>query len=386
MLEQKYDHKKVETGVYQDWVDRGYFTAGDITKKPYSMVIPPPNVTGMLHLGHAWDFTLMDIITRYKRLQGYDVLSLPGMDHAGIATQAKVDARLKSEGISRYDIGREKFLERAWEWKEEYAGHIRRQWASMGLGFDYSRERFTLDEGLSKAVKREFVQLYKEGLLYRGKRIINWDPVAQTALSNIEVIHKDTEGAMYTFRYDIVETGESLEVATTRPETMFGDVCVVVHPDDERYQHLIGLHAINPANHQPLPIIADDYIDIEFGTGAMKCTPAHDPNDYKIGEKYGFDKPVCINPDATMNSLAGEYDGLDRFDCREKLVKRIESEGHLVKIEKIIHPVGHSERTDAIVEPYLSDQWFVRMEPLAKAVLDKQKDPETKINFYPERF
>ncbi|MBQ1315271.1 MAG: class I tRNA ligase family protein, partial [Erysipelotrichaceae bacterium] len=330
MLEQKYDHKKVETGVYQDWVDRGYFTAGDITKKPYSMVIPPPNVTGMLHLGHAWDFTLMDIITRYKRLQGYDVLSLPGMDHAGIATQAKVDARLKSEGISRYDIGREKFLERAWEWKEEYAGHIRRQWASMGLGFDYSRERFTLDEGLSKAVKREFVQLYKEGLLYRGKRIINWDPVAQTALSNIEVIHKDTEGAMYTFRYDIVETGESLEVATTRPETMFGDVCVVVHPDDERYQHLIGLHAINPANHQPLPIIADDYIDIEFGTGAMKCTPAHDPNDYKIGEKYGFDKPVCINPDATMNSLAGEYDGLDRFDCREKLVKRIESEGHLV--------------------------------------------------------
>ncbi|MBQ3376245.1 MAG: valine--tRNA ligase [Erysipelotrichaceae bacterium] len=386
MLEQKYDHRKVEEGVYQDWVDNGYFTAGDITKKPYSMVIPPPNVTGMLHTGHAWDFTLMDIITRYKRLQGYDVLSLPGMDHAGIATQAKVDARLRSEGISRYDIGREKFLERAWEWKEEYAEHIRKQWASMGLGFDYSRERFTLDEGLSKAVKREFVQLYHEGLIYRGKRIINWDPVAQTALSNIEVIHKDTEGAMYTFRYDIVETGESLEVATTRPETMFGDVCVVVHPDDERYQHLIGLHAVNPANHQPLPIIADDYIDIEFGTGAMKCTPAHDPNDYKIGEKYGFDKPVCINPDATMNSLAGEYDGLDRFDCRERLVKRIEDEEHLVKIEKIVHPVGHSERTDAIVEPYLSDQWFVKMEPLAQAVLEKQKDPETKINFYPERF
>ena len=386
MLDQKYEHKKVEEGVYDNWIEEGYFTAGDISKKPYSMVIPPPNVTGMLHLGHAWDFTLMDIITRYKRLQGYDVLSLPGMDHAGIATQAKVDARLKSEGISRYDIGREKFLERAWEWKEEYAGHIRKQWASMGLGFDYSRERFTLDEGLSKAVKREFVQLYNEGLIYRGKRIINWDPVAQTALSNIEVIHKDTEGAMYTFRYDVVETGESLEVATTRPETMFGDVCVVVHPDDPRYQHLIGKHAVNPANHEPLPIIADDYIDIEFGTGAMKCTPAHDPNDYKIGEKYGFDKPVCINPDATMNHLAGEYDGLDRFDCREKLVKRIESEGHLVKIEKIIHPVGHSERTDAIVEPYLSDQWFVKMEPLAKAVLDKQKDPETKINFYPERF
>ena len=386
MLDKKYDHKKIEPGKYEKWLEKGYFESGDKSKEPYVIVIPPPNVTGMLHLGHAWDFTLMDIITRYKRLQGYDVLSLPGMDHAGIATQAKVDARLKSEGISRYDIGREKFLERAWEWKEEYAGHIRKQWASMGLGFDYSRERFTLDEGLSKAVKREFVQLYNEGLIYRGKRIINWDPVAQTALSNIEVIHKDTEGAMYTFRYDVVETGESLEVATTRPETMFGDVCVVVHPDDSRYQHLIGKHVINPANHEELPIIADDYIDIEFGTGAMKCTPAHDPNDYKIGEKYGFDKPVCINPDATMNQLAGEYNGLDRFDCREKLVKRIEAEGHLVKIEKIIHPVGHSERTDAIVEPYLSDQWFVKMEPLAKAVLDKQKDPETKINFYPERF
>ncbi|MBQ1877392.1 MAG: valine--tRNA ligase, partial [Erysipelotrichaceae bacterium] len=386
MLNTKYDPKEVERGVYEGWVKAGYFTAGDTSKKPYSMVIPPPNVTGMLHMGHAWDFTLMDIITRYKRLRGYDVLSLPGMDHAGIATQAKVDQRLKSEGTNRYEIGREKFMERAWEWKEEYAGHIRKQWAAMGLGFDYSRERFTLDEGLSKAVRREFVQLYNEGLIYQGERIINWDPVAQTALSNIEVIHKDTEGGMYTFSYDVVETGERINVATTRPETMFGDVCVVVHPDDPRYKHIVGKHVINPANHEQLPVITDDYIDIEFGTGAMKCTPAHDPNDFIIGEKYGFPKPVCINPDGTMNELAGEYNGLDRFDCREKLVERIKNEGHLVNIEKIVHPVGHSERTDAIVEPYLSKQWFVRMKPLAQAVLDKQKDPETKINFYPERF
>ena len=386
MLDQKYNHKAVETGVYDEWLKEGYFTAGDISKKPYSMVIPPPNVTGMLHMGHAWDFTLMDIITRYKRLKGYDVLSLPGMDHAGIATQAKVDQRLKSEGISRYDIGREKFLERAWEWKEEYAGHIRKQWAAMGLGFDYSRERFTLDEGLSKAVRREFVQLYKEGLIYQGERIINWDPVAQTALSNIEVIHKDTKGAMYTFKYDVVETGETINVATTRPETMFGDVCVVVHPDDEQYKNIVGKHVINPANGEQLPVIADEYIEIGFGTGAMKCTPAHDPNDFKLGEKYGFPKPVCINPDGTMNELAGEYNGLDRFECREKLVNRIKEEGHLVNIEEIVHPVGHSERTDAIVEPYLSKQWFVKMKPLADAVLEKQNDPETKINFFPERF
>ena len=386
MLDQKYNHKLVEDGVYEGWLKEGYFTAGDPSKSPFSMVIPPPNVTGMLHMGHAWDFTLMDIITRYKRLKGYDVLSLPGMDHAGIATQAKVDQRLKSEGISRYDIGREKFLERAWEWKEEYAGHIRKQWAAMGLGFDYSRERFTLDEGLSKAVRREFVQLYNEGLIYQGERIINWDPVAQTALSNIEVIHKDTKGAMYTFRYDVVETGTTIDVATTRPETMFGDVCVVVHPEDEQYRDIVGKHVINPANKEVLPVIADDYIEIGFGTGAMKCTPAHDPNDFKLGEKYGFPKPVCINPDGTMNELAGEYNGLDRFECRERLVERIKNEGHLVNIEEIVHPVGHSERTDAIVEPYLSKQWFVKMKPLADAVLEAQKNPETKINFYPERF
>ena len=387
MLDNKYDHLIVEDeSIYDDWIEKGYFTAGDTSKKPYCLVIPPPNVTGKLHLGHSWDNTLQDIITRYKRMNGFDTLYLPGMDHAGIATQAKVDQRLKQQGVSRYDIGREKFLEQAWAWKEEYAGFIRKQWASMGLALDYSRERFTLDDGLSKAVRRAFVQLYKEGLIYQGERIINWDPVAKTALSNIEVIYKPTKGYMYHFKYDVVETGRQIVVATTRPETMFGDVCVVVHPDDPRYKDIVGLHVINPANHQPLPIITDDYIDIEFGTGAMKCTPAHDPNDFIIGEKYGFDKPVCINPDATMNELAGEYAGLDRYECREKLVERIKAEGHLDHLEEIEHNVGYSERTDVIVEPYLSKQWFVSMKPLAEDVLKYQSSDSTKIHFYPERF
>ena len=386
MLEAKYDHLKIEEGIYDEWVKGGYFTAGDISKRPYSVVIPPPNVTGKLHLGHSWDNTLQDIITRYKRMCGYDTLFLPGMDHAGIATQAKVDQRLKSQGISRYDIGREAFLKVAWDWKEEYAGYIRKQWASMGIALDYTRERFTLDEGLSKAVRREFVQLFKEGLIYQGERIINWDPVAKTALSNIEVIYKETKGYMYYFYYTVVETGRKIIVATTRPETMFGDVCVVVHPDDERYKDIVGMHVINPANHEELPIITDTYIDIEFGTGAMKCTPAHDPNDFIIGEKYGFDKPVCINPDATMNELAGEYVGLDRYECRDKLVERIKAEGNLCKIEDITHNVGYSERTDVVVEPYLSKQWFVKMKPLADDVLKYQANEETKIHFYPERF
>ena len=386
MLENKYDHLKIESDIYETWVEKGYFKAGDKSKKPYAMVIPPPNVTGKLHLGHSWDNTLQDIITRYKRMCGYDTLYLPGMDHAGIATQAKVDARLKQQGVSRFDIGREAFLNQAWNWKEEYAGFIRKQWSTMGLGLDYSRERFTLDEGLSKAVRKTFVTLYKEGLIYQGERIINWDPQAKTALSNIEVIYKPTKGYMYHFYYDVVETGKRIEVATTRPETMFGDVCVVVHPKDERYKDIVGMHVINPANNEILPIITDEYIDIEFGTGAMKCTPAHDPNDFIIGEKYGFAKPVCINPDATMNQLAGEYEGLDRYQCREKLVERIKSEGHLAYIEEIEHNVGYSERTDVVVEPYLSKQWFVKMKPLAQDVLKNQQNSETKINFYPERF
>ena len=385
-LATKYDHHEVELDKYQDWVSNDYFTAGDLSKKPYCIVIPPPNVTGKLHLGHAWDTTLQDIIARYKRMQGFDMLWLSGMDHAGIATQAKVDARLKEQGISRYDIGREKFLEHAWTWKEEYAKTIRQQWAKMGLSLDYSRERFTLDDGLSAAVKKVFVDLYNDGLIYQGERIINWDPQAKTALSNIEVIHKEIEGKFYTFRYQFEDSEEYLAVATTRPETMFGDVCVVVNPKDKRFQHVVGKQVINPANHQVIPIIADEYIDMEFGTGAMKCTPAHDPNDFIIGEKHGLKRPICINEDGSMNELAQEFNGLDRFACRDALVKRIEAEGNLIKIEKHIHQVGHSERTDVIVEPYLSKQWFVKMKPLAQAVLENQDIEDEKINFYPKRF
>ena len=326
------------------------------------------------------------MLARYHRLQGKDVLYLPGMDHAGIATQAKVDQRLKEMGKSRYDMGREEFLEYAWSWKEEYAGYIREQWAKSGLSLDYSREAFTLDENLSKAVNKVFVDLYNDGLIFRGKRIINWDPAAKTALSNIEVIHKEIEGHFWTFKYRIVGSDEVLEVATTRPETMFGDVCVVVNPKDERYQHLIGQKAINPANGQPLVIIADEYVDIEFGTGAMKCTPAHDPNDFIIGQKYHLEMPICMNTDGTMNELANEFEGQDRFECREKLVAKIEQEGNLISVETHIHEVGHSERTDVIVEPYLSEQWFVEMKPLAEEVLKYQRADETKIQFYPDRF
>lgn len=385
-MEPKYDHLKVESNIYDQWINKGYFTAGDVSKHPYCIVIPPPNVTGKLHLGHAWDTTLQDIICRYKRLRGYDVLWVSGMDHAGIATQAKVDARLKDEGISRYDIGREKFLERAWEWKEEYAATIRKQWAKLGLSLDYSRERFTLDEGLSKAVRKVFVDLYNDGLIYQGERIINWDPEAKTALSNIEVEHKEIPGHMYYFKYKVVETGQELVIATTRPETMFADQAIFVHPDDERYKDIVGLHAINPANGDALPIMADDYIDMDFGTAVMKCTPAHDPNDFMLAKKYDLPMPICMNPDGTMNEMAHKYAGMDRFECREALVKDFEAAGVVDHIEEHMHPVGHSQRTGVIVEPYLSKQWFVKMKPLADEVLKNQKIEDQKISFVPSRF
>ena len=386
MLEQKYDHLHVEDGKYEEWISKGYFESGDKSKEPYCIVIPPPNVTGKLHLGHAMDNTLQDLLSRYHRLKGYDVLWVPGMDHAGIATQAKVDARLKEQGVSRYDIGREKFVEKAWEWKSEYASFIRSQWKKIGISVDYRKERFTLDEGLSKAVAKVFVDYYKEGLIYQGKRIINWDPQAKTALSNIEVIHKEVEGKMYYFEYNVVDSEETFVVATTRPETMFGDVCVVVHPEDEKLKHLIGKQCINPANGDVLPIIGDDYIEIGFGTGAMKCTPAHDPNDYQIALRHNLEMPICMNEDGTMNEICGKYEGMDRYECRETLVKAIEADGHFVKAEKIVHNVGHSERTGVMVEPYLSKQWFVKMQPLAEDVLKAQQNEETKINFYPKRF
>ncbi|MGN1276929.1 MAG: valine--tRNA ligase, partial [Floccifex sp.] len=385
-METKYDHLKVEDNIYKQWVDAGYFTAGDMEKKPYCIVIPPPNVTGKLHLGHAWDTALQDILCRYKRLKGYDVLWVSGMDHAGIATQAKVDARLQSEGISRYDIGREKFLERAWQWKEEYASTIRSQWAKLGLSLDYTRERFTLDEGLSKAVRKVFVDLYNDGLIYQGERIINWDPELKTALSNIEVEHKEIMGHMYYFKYKVVENGQELVIATTRPETMFADQAIFVHPEDDRYKDIVGMHAINPANGQALPIMADDYIDMSFGTAVMKCTPAHDPNDFALAKKYNLEMPVCMNPDGTMNEMCGKYTGMDRFECREALVKDFEEAGVVDHIEEHLHQVGHSQRSGVIAEPYLSKQWFVKMKPLAQEVLANQQIEEQKIHFIPNRF
>lgn len=384
-LASKYDHQLVEEGKYKEWIEKKYFEAGDISKKPYSIVIPPPNVTGKLHLGHAWDTTLQDMIIRYKRMQGYDALWLPGMDHAGIATQAKVEARLREEGISRYDLGRDKFLEKAWSWKEEYAAIIRSQWEKLGLSLDYSKERFTLDEGLSDAVKTVFVTLYEKGLIYQGERIINWDPVQRTALSNIEVIHKEIEGHMYYFKYDVVDSDETLIIATTRPETMFADQAIFVHPDDQRYAHLVGKSAINPANGEALPIMADSYIDMSFGTAVMKCTPAHDPNDFALAKKYHLAMPICMNDDGTMNEMCGKYNGMDRFECREALVEDFKVHGVVDHIETHIHQVGHSERSQAIVEPYLSKQWFVKMEPLAKAALENQMK-DSKVHFVPGRF
>ena len=381
----KYESKKVEEGKYEYWLKEGFFTSGDISKTPYTIVIPPPNVTGKLHLGHAWDTTLQDIIIRRKRMQGFDALWLPGMDHAGIATQAKVDAKLKEQGISRYDIGREKFLEVAWEWKHEYATHIRNQWAALGLSLDYTKERFTLDDGLQDAVKQVFIRFYNEGLIYRGERIINWDVEAKTALSNIEVEYKDIEGAFYHFIYPFVDGNGGLEIATTRPETMFGDVALMVHPSDERYQAYIGKEVYIPGTNRTIPVISDEYVEIGFGTGVVKVTPAHDPNDFEVGNRHKLERIICMNEDGTMNSLAGIYEGMDRFECRKAIVKDLTEAGLCPQVEKMIHSVGHSERTGVVVEPRLSKQWFVKMEPLAKDVLDMQASSEG-IEFVPARF
>ena len=386
MLEKKYDHLMVEENKYDWWKEKGYFKAGDKTKPRYCIVIPPPNVTGKLHLGHAWDTALQDILIRYKRMDGYDALWLPGMDHAGIATQAKIDKRLRENGINPRSLTRDEWLVHAWAWKDEYANNIHEQWAKLGLSLDYSRERFTLDEGLNKAVRKVFVDLYNEGLIYRGERIINWDPVQQTALSNEEVIYKEEKGAFYHLKYYLENSDEYLEVATTRPETLFGDTAVAVNPTDERYKDLIGKNVILPIVGKAIPIVGDMHADPEFGTGVVKITPAHDPNDYEVGMRHDLPRVKVINPDATMNENAGIYCGLSREECRKKLVKDLEEQGILISIEEITHSVGHSERSDAIVEPYLSRQWFVKMRPLADRVLENQKNKDTKVNFVPERF
>lgn len=383
----KYDPSATEAKWYDYWLENDVFKADeDDSKQPYTIVIPPPNVTGKLHLGHAWDTTLQDLLTRLKRMQGYDVLWLPGMDHAGIATQAKVEQKLREDGIMRYDLGREKFLEKTWEWKDEYADTIRAQWSKLGLGLDYSRERFTLDEGLSKAVQEVFVRLYEKGLIYRGEYIVNWDPAQKTAVSDIEVIYQEVEGAFYHMKYPLADGSGHIEIATTRPETMLGDTAVAVNPKDERYAHLVGKTIMLPVMNREIPIVADDYVDMEFGTGCVKITPAHDPNDFEIGNRHELPRVLVMDEGGKMNENAGKYEGLDRFECRKQLVKDLEADGTLVKIEPHTHSVGHSERSGAVIEPYLSKQWFVDMEPLAKAALEAQEHDDTKVNFIPERF
>lgn len=384
-LAKRYNHQEVEEGKYEQWLKLRLFGIQANRKEKYTIVIPPPNVTGKLHLGHAWDNTLQDILIRFHHSLGKDVIYLPGMDHAGIATQAVVENKLREKGISRYDLGRENFLKEMWKWKDEYALNIRRQWAKLGLALNYDLERFTLDEGLSHAVKEVFIKLYHEGLIYRGERIINWDPEQRTALSNVEVIHKEIDGNLYYCRYRLVDGSQTLVVATTRPETMFADVALVVNPQDKRYIKLIGKRAVNPSNGQSIPIIADAYVDTAFGSGVMKCTPAHDANDFAISERHKLERPMCIEKDGTINERGHQFKGLDRFEARKQLVRYMEQQGNIEKIEPIKHAVGHSERSDAIVEPYLSKQWFVKMKPLAEKVLSLQAS-DNKIRFFPNRF
>ncbi|WP_276352839.1 valine--tRNA ligase [Cohnella caldifontis] len=381
-----YDPTVAEQRWYDAWIQGGYFRAGRRPDAPkYSIVIPPPNVTGMLHIGHALDFTLQDILIRFKRMQGFDALWLPGTDHAGIATQTKVEQKLREEGVTRYDLGREAFLEKVWEWKEHYANTIRSQWGKMGLSLDYSRERFTMDEGLSQAVREVFVRLYEKGLIYRGKRIINWDPAARTALSDIEVEYKEVNGHLYHLQYPLADGSGHLTVATTRPETMLGDTAVAVHPEDPRYKPLIGKMLRLPIVNREIPIIADEYVDREFGSGAVKITPAHDPNDFEVGQRHDLPQITVMDESGKMNELAGPYQGMDRADCRKAIVKDLQEQGVLIKIEDHVHQVGHSERSGAVVEPYLSTQWFVSMKPLAEKAIEAQKSGQG-VNFVPERF
>ncbi len=387
MLDKKYNHSEVEKEKYDYWMKKGYFKSGDMDKKPYCIVLPPPNVTGKLHLGHAWNVTLQDIIIRYKRMEGYDCLWLPGMDHAAIATEAKVVARLKDNGKNKYGVGREEFLEECWKWTNEHASIIREQWAKLGISLDYSKERFTLDKGLEDAVKKVFVDYYNKGLIYRGEKIINWDPVAKTALSNEEVIYKEEKGAFYHLKYKLEDSNKFIDVATTRPETLFGDMAVAVNENDERYKDFIGKNVILPIVDRKIPVITDPHADMEKGTGAVKITPAHDPNDYEVGLRHNLTKLIIMNDDATMNENCGkDYMGLSREEARDKVVKELEEKGLLLKVEPITHEVGHSERTDAIIEPMIKKQWFVKMRGLADQVLANQKSSKTKVHFVPSRY
>ena len=385
-LPKTYDPKSFEDRIYQNWCDKKYFTPSvDDGKPPFSIVIPPPNVTGQLHMGHALDETLQDILIRWKRMEGYSALWLPGTDHAGIATQIKVEEVLrKDEGLTRYDLGREKFLERVWDWKNKYGNRIINQLKKLGSSCDWSRERFTMDEGLSKAVREVFVNLYNKGLIYRGYRIINWCPHCRTALSDAEVEYSEQQGSFWHIRYPLKDGSGYVEVATTRPETMLGDTAVAVNPEDERYTSLIGKTLILPLVGREIPVIADEYVDIGFGTGCVKITPAHDPNDFEVGKRHDLEVIKVISDNGSINELGGKYAGMDRYEARKAIVADLEAEGYLVRIEPHTHNVGTCYRCKTTVEPLASDQWFVKMAPLVGPALDAVK--EGRIKFEPERF
>ncbi len=385
-INKKYEHLKVEQDKNQFWYSNNLFEPKD-SNKFFSIVLPPPNVTGHLHLGHAWDVSYQDVLIRYKRLNGYSALWLPGTDHAGIATQTKFDRILfETTGKRKDDLGKEKFLSELWNWKQSQADFIHSQWAKMGLSLSYKNEKFTMDEDVNLAVRKVFVELYKKGLIYQDKKIVNWDPQLKTAISNIEVIYKETSSKMYYFKYFTENKKDFVIVATTRPETMFGDVCLVAHPTDERYLKFKGQKFINPANDELLDLVFDDYIEKDFGTGIMKCTPAHDFNDNEIAKRHHLKVINIFNEDATLNELGNKYKNMDRFECREKLVSDLKQKGLLEKIETITNNVGYSERTNVVVEPYMSNQWFVSMDKLAKKVREIQSSTKNKVNFVPERF
>ncbi|MBO8128576.1 MAG: valine--tRNA ligase [Peptococcaceae bacterium] len=380
-----YNPKDVEDRLYREWEEKKYFHAEvQPDKTPFSIVMPPPNVTGELHMGHALDNTLQDVLIRWRRMQGYNTLWLPGTDHAGIATQAKVEAQLAKEGTSRYDLGRKKFLERVWDWKQRYGDRITNQLRRLGASCDWDRERFTMDEGCSEAVREVFLQLYEEGLIYRDYYIVNWCPKCNTTISDIEVEHVELPAHLYYIKYPTEDGRDFITVATTRPETMLGDTAVAVHPGDDRYQHLIGTTVILPLMNRPIPIIADDYVSPEFGTGAVKITPAHDPNDFEIGKRHKLPQIQVIDTDGHMTAEAGPYQGLDRWECRKKVLRDLEEQGLLAEVEDLTHAVGHCYRCNTVVEPMISQQWFVRMKPLAEPAIRVVK--EGKIKFIPERF
>ena len=385
-LEGKFEPQTFEEEIYKNWNEKGYFKpSNDKTKKPYTIVIPPPNITGKLHMGHALDETLQDILIRYKRMQGFNTLWVPGTDHASIATEAKIVEKLKVEGITKEDLGRDGFLKRAWEWKEEYGGTILNQLKKLGCSCDWSRERFTMDEGLSNAVKDVFVDLYNKGLIYKGKRMINWCPYCNTSISDAEVEYEEEPTHLWHVKYPVKgEEGKFVIVATTRPETMLGDTGIAVHPDDERYKDLVGKTVILPIMNKEIPIIADEFVEKEFGTGAVKLTPAHDPNDYQAALKHNLEIIPVFDEEFKMNNLVPEYKGMDMYEAREKIVERLQKEGYLVKIEDYTHNVGKCYRCHHTIEPHISEQWFVKMEPLAKPAIEAVRTG--KVEFVPERF